>query len=81
MNNFKFDPWNGIEGWYEGKPIDVSEPPCKHCMFWKPVVGEDEGDDTGVILCHNNKQHQDFSCFIGKNEKELKCPHCNHRID
>jgi hypothetical protein len=49
----------------EGSPI--IEPPCKLCRHWNPQVRFQNGPEgqvpSGVILCHADSMHRDFSCF------------------
>lgn len=72
--SFKFDPWQQAEDKSESGclNIDVSEPPCKHCKFWRPRITTNRyGHQDGVVLCCNDEMHNDFSCFkelVIKNE-------------
>lgn len=64
VNAFEWNPWEIYKD--ESTPLDILEPPCKHCEFWKPirtyrVLGDDLAFD-GVELCHA-EQFGDFSCF------------------
>ena len=48
-------------------PLDVSEPPCPQCKYWRPQpkVAMVKGAQVvqGVILCHAEDMYRDFSCF------------------
>lgn len=47
--------------------LPITEPPCKNCKFWNPqpqFTNLRTGMKfDGVICCHAEYQHQDFSCY------------------
>jgi hypothetical protein len=48
-------------------PIEVDEPPCRRCEFWRPIMLADpHGLYDGCRLCHASTMFRDFSCFKGK---------------
>lgn len=65
-----FEPWrdqNAVapEATNRGEPI--TEPPCKHCAYFKPQV-KFRNDKLGlvpdgVVICHATEMYSDFCCF------------------
>uniref|UniRef100_A0A6M3IGX6 Uncharacterized protein n=1 Tax=viral metagenome TaxID=1070528 RepID=A0A6M3IGX6_9ZZZZ len=48
--------------------IDLTEPPCKYCYFWRPQTKFIELHSgatifDGVICCAVEEMQHDFSCF------------------
>lgn len=68
---FKFEPWKDpiIE---ERLDLPITEPPCKHCKFFRPrIITDARGVFDGVILCHNEgDMEKDFSCFRDRGGEE-----------
>lgn len=69
LTAFYFKPWVEFEKDAETIPVDA--PPCVHCAFWKPQRkyvswGERGSVFDGVVLCHSDGMHSDFSCFKPK---------------
>lgn len=49
--------------------LDIYEPPCRHCKYFKPRITTDvRGEFDGVIICHkeDGEMEHDFSCFRSK---------------
>jgi hypothetical protein len=70
----KFEPWNTFRelgnelakqmnnmGW-----INIEEPPCKECIYFKPKILINNAQFDGVRLCHSKEMHNDFSCYEEK---------------
>jgi hypothetical protein len=69
---FVWEPW---EEWRpteddEMLPMDglllffVEEPPCQHCLHWRPTRTYDQaGCYSGVQCCNAPNMEADFSCF------------------
>ena len=61
----EWKPWEQFKATAEVLPIH--EPPCPSCHFWNPqrkwteYLASQQFD--GVILCHNEDMHGDFSCY------------------
>ena len=55
-----WQPWKDFEDEPIGKPLPITEPPCKNCFFWRPVILSPPHD---LRCCHVLEQFHDFSCF------------------
>lgn len=65
-----FNPWNDYKNCDERLSIDVPEPLCKECRFWKPRIVTDRlGAYDGVVLCTKENMYHDFSCYKPREEK------------
>ena len=67
----KWQPWKD----HKDKPVvilDIPEPPCKHCVYWKPHTQyqiEEKGFRfDGVKCCIARKMFSDFSCYRDKED-------------
>lgn len=76
MSIKKWQPWEDFKLDLDLSSIKISEPPCKHCKFWKPhrifrhiesVLFYD-----GIVCCIADEQHFDFSCFKPIEQKPQK---------
>lgn len=61
---FKWEPWRNVERKRVGAAIYVHAPPCKHCLWWKPVVVQ----GPVARCCHAQEQYNDFSCYEPKKD-------------
>lgn len=72
MSKREWKPWIFYAGRTPDKLIDLNEPPCKWCCHWNPEIKfcpSPEGQAfDGVVCCHAEDQHQDFSCYKAKEE-------------
>lgn len=51
--------------------LPVTEPPCKFCIYWKPIRRYDHaGRYDGVQMCGKREMINDFSCYEQNLEKE-----------
>ena len=71
MSKFKFKSWDDKPE--IGEELKISEPPCKHCAYWKPQYKFDQNIEgfrfKGVRLCwKDGSLFNDFSCFKAKEE-------------
>lgn len=58
-------PWDAFEA--DAELLPITEPPCKHCISWKPMrVHNERGVFAGVRMCIVEKMHRDFSCFASR---------------
>lgn len=49
--------------------LDILEPPCKNCRFWKPHRTYDESlIYTGIQCCISKEIWKDFSCYKEKDD-------------
>jgi hypothetical protein len=70
MGLSKWTPWED----YEKDPeiLDIKRPPCEDCMFWNPQRTYHEGvyksHFSGLVLCHAENMHKDFSCFKARRD-------------
>lgn len=65
-DKFVWEPW--VEFDKDAPVLDIKEPPCPHCKFWKPqpvyIWVQHQGMTfDGVRLCHVEEMWEDFSCF------------------
>lgn len=59
----KWEPWNDNKN-KAPVTLDVAEPPCKECKFWRPrIVTTGYGEYGGVVLCVAKDMQNDFSCY------------------
>lgn len=68
MSDEPLRPWQPWEDFKSGPEVlPIFGPPCPYCRFWYPVrkFAEYGGGQhfDGVILCHADEQHRDFSCY------------------
>lgn len=58
-----WEPWE----WYKDMApikLDIQEPPCKKCKYWKPrVITNNRGEFDGVVFCVAEDMCHDFSCY------------------
>jgi hypothetical protein len=63
-----WNPWDKFKE--DCEVLEIPEPPCKNCIYWKPQreYRESIGGQIfdGVRLCHAKGQQSDFSCFKNK---------------
>ena len=68
MKKFRFEPWEDYKN-MSTDIIDIKEPPCKYCKFFRPrIITDSRGKFNGVCLCIKDDMYHDFSCFMIKEE-------------
>lgn len=46
------------------RELSIGEPPCEQCRFFNPRIKTTKnGTFDGVIICHSDEMHHDFSCY------------------
>ncbi len=68
----KWEPWETFKA--NSEVLDISEPPCKDCKFWKPQNRYAHTPNGfifyGIVCCHTyDGQESDFSCYKQKGGK------------
>lgn len=64
----KWEPWKTEEKEFNDI-LDILEPPCKNCRFWKPHRTYDESlIYTGIQCCISKEIWKDFSCYKEKDD-------------
>ena len=63
----KWEPW--VLYHQDAEVLNIHEPPCKHCFWWKPHRRYDKyGAFSGIVCCTNPSKEieKDFSCYGAK---------------
>lgn len=60
-----YEPWMPWEKYRKALKVieEVKEPPCKHCKLFALMPMYNGVKYDGVIACHAETMHKDFSCF------------------
>lgn len=70
---FVWKPWDdpALTAKVKEAILDIAEPPCKHCQFWRPHITlvEKTGELYGVRCCAAEDMLHDFSCYVPREEK------------
>ena len=66
----RWEPWEDDRGKEDLVRLDIPEPPCKECIFWKPhrqyITTTKGAIFDGVQCCVSDEQFHDFSCYRPK---------------
>jgi len=59
----RWAPWEDYKN-VEEETLPIEEPPCKHCLFWRPTnTYFANGGVSGVRCCRAEEMFSDFSCY------------------
>lgn len=67
--SIKWEPWVTYRA--NAPILPISEPPCKDCAHWRPIVIFDKyGNFDGVRMCQSDKMLDDFSCYVQRKDNK-----------
>jgi len=63
-----WDPWTRYRN--NNDPVEIPEPPCKYCRYWKPQRDMPNPYTNGILCCQAEEMFGDFSCFRKREVKD-----------